>query len=37
MKAHQLQALIEGMLEAVILVDPITLRILAANRAVHGC
>ncbi|MBC3877648.1 EAL domain-containing protein [Undibacterium sp. FT79W] len=36
MKAHQLQALIEGMLEAVILVDPITLRILAANRAVHG-
>lgn len=36
MKAHQLQALIEGMLEAVILVDPVTLRILAANRAVYG-
>jgi len=35
MKAHQLQALIEGMLEAVILVDPISLRILAANRAIH--
>lgn len=35
MKPHQLQALIEGMLEAVILVDPINLRILAANRSAH--
>ncbi len=35
MKAHQWQALIEGLLEAVILVDPIQLRIVAANRAIH--
>ena len=35
MKAHQWQALIEGMLEAILLVDPIQLRIVAANRAVH--
>ena len=33
MKPHQWQALIEGMLEAVILVDPISLHIMAANRA----
>ncbi|MDE2428632.1 MAG: PAS domain S-box protein, partial [Burkholderiales bacterium] len=35
MKHHQWQALIEGMLEAVILVDPIELRIMAANRSAH--
>ncbi|WP_428717938.1 sensor domain-containing protein [Undibacterium curvum] len=35
MKPHQLQALIEGMLEAVILVDPIELKIIAANRQIH--
>ncbi|MFZ6771733.1 sensor domain-containing protein [Undibacterium sp. SXout7W] len=35
MKPHQWQALIEGMLEAVILVDPIPLRIMAANRTAH--
>ncbi|MDY7539525.1 EAL domain-containing protein [Undibacterium sp. RTI2.1] len=36
MKTHQWQALIEGMLEAVLLVDPIQLRILAANRSAHA-
>ncbi|MBI3285383.1 MAG: EAL domain-containing protein [Burkholderiales bacterium] len=36
MKPHQWQALIEGMLEAVLLVDPIGLRILAANRSAHA-
>lgn len=35
MKTQQWQALIEGMLEAVLLVDPLQLRILAANRAAH--
>lgn len=35
MKAAQWQALIEGMLEAVLLVDPLQLRILAANRSAH--
>ena len=35
MKPHQWQALIEGMLEAVLLVDPIALRIMAANRTAH--
>jgi PAS domain-containing protein len=35
MKTAQWQALIEGMLEAVLLVDPIQLHILAANRAAH--
>jgi len=35
MKSHQLQSLIDGMLEAVILVDPIQLRILTANRTAH--
>ncbi|BBB63729.1 histidine kinase [Undibacterium sp. KW1] len=35
MKAHPWQSLIEGLLEAVILVDPIQLRIVAANRAIH--
>ncbi|MCH8621402.1 bifunctional diguanylate cyclase/phosphodiesterase [Undibacterium sp. TS12] len=35
MKSHPWQALIEGLLEAVILVDPIQLRILAANNAIH--
>ncbi|MFZ6655182.1 sensor domain-containing protein [Undibacterium sp. TJN19] len=35
MRPHQWLALIEGMLEAVILVDPIQLRIVAANRAMH--
>ena len=35
MKPHQWQPLIEGMLEAVLLVDPIQLRILGANRSAH--
>ncbi|MFZ6777552.1 sensor domain-containing protein [Undibacterium sp. Ji83W] len=35
MKAHPWQSLIEGLLEAVILVDPIQLRIVAANQAIH--
>ncbi len=35
MKPHQLQPMIEGMLEAIILVDPIQLRILTANRTAH--
>ncbi|MBI3730519.1 MAG: EAL domain-containing protein [Burkholderiales bacterium] len=35
MKAHPWQSLIEGLLEAVILVDPIQLRIVAANKAIH--
>ncbi|MDO8179603.1 MAG: EAL domain-containing protein [Undibacterium sp.] len=35
MKTIHWQALIEGMLEAVLLVDPIQLHILAANRAAH--
>lgn len=35
MKAHPWQALIEGLLEAIILVDPIQLRIVAANKAIH--
>jgi diguanylate cyclase (GGDEF)-like protein/PAS domain S-box-containing protein len=35
MKPHPLQGVIEGMLEAVILVDPIQLKILTANRAAH--
>ncbi|MCU6434417.1 EAL domain-containing protein [Undibacterium sp. Jales W-56] len=35
MKAPQWQALIEGMLEAVLLVDPIQLMVLAANRSAH--
>ncbi len=35
MKTQQWQALIEGMLEGVLLVDPLALRILAANRAAH--
>jgi diguanylate cyclase (GGDEF)-like protein/PAS domain S-box-containing protein len=34
-KPHQWQPLIEGMLEAVLLVDPIQLRILGANRSAH--
>ena len=35
MKSAQWQAMIEGMLEAVLLVDPIHLTIMAANRAAH--
>ena len=35
MKAHPWQALIEGLLESIILVDPIQLRIVAANRSIH--
>lgn len=35
MKTMHWQALIEGMLEGVLLVDPIQLHILAANRAAH--
>ncbi|WP_394778031.1 EAL domain-containing protein [Undibacterium sp.] len=35
MKPHRWQPLIEGMLEAVLLVDPIQLRILGANRSAH--
>ncbi|MES2107081.1 MAG: EAL domain-containing protein [Pseudomonadota bacterium] len=35
MKPHQWQPLIEGMLEAVLLVDPIQLRVLGANRSAH--
>ncbi|MFZ6843642.1 sensor domain-containing protein [Undibacterium sp. RuTC16W] len=35
MKTQQWQALIEGMLEAVLLVDPIELLVLAANRSAH--
>ncbi|MFZ6735759.1 sensor domain-containing protein [Undibacterium sp. Ji42W] len=35
MKAHPWQSLIEGLLEAVILVDPIQLRIVAANKSIH--
>lgn len=35
MKNQQWQALIEGMLEAVLLVDPIELLVLAANRSAH--
>ena len=36
MKTQQWQALIEGMLEAVLLVDPLELRIQAANRAAYS-
>jgi diguanylate cyclase (GGDEF)-like protein/PAS domain S-box-containing protein len=35
MKTAQWLALIEGMLEAVLLIDPLQLRVLAANRAAH--
>jgi diguanylate cyclase (GGDEF)-like protein/PAS domain S-box-containing protein len=35
-KAHAWLPLIEGMLESVLLVDPIQLRIMAANRAAHA-
>ena len=35
MNVLQWQAMIEGMLEAVLLIDPVQLRIVAANRAVH--
>ncbi|MBX9869745.1 MAG: PAS domain S-box protein, partial [Burkholderiaceae bacterium] len=35
MNVLQWQAMIEGMLEAVLLIDPVELRIVAANRAVH--
>lgn len=35
MNVLQWQAMIEGMLEAVVLIDPVELRIVAANRAVH--
>jgi len=35
MKAHPWQSMIEGLLEAIILVDPIQLRIVAANQAIH--
>jgi diguanylate cyclase (GGDEF)-like protein/PAS domain S-box-containing protein len=35
MKSPQWPALIEGMLEAVLLVDPLQLRIVAANRSAH--
>jgi len=35
MKAHPWQSMIEGLLEAIILVDPIQLRIVAANQAMH--
>lgn len=35
MKAHPWQSMIEGLLEAIILVDPIHLRIVAANQAMH--
>ena len=35
MKPAQWLALIEGMLEAVLLIDPVNLRVLVANRAAH--
>jgi diguanylate cyclase (GGDEF)-like protein/PAS domain S-box-containing protein len=35
MNVLQWQAMIEGMLEAVVLIDPVELRIVAANRAIH--
>ena len=35
MKTAQWLALIEGMLEAVLLIDPVQLRVLVANRAAH--
>lgn len=35
MKTAQWLALIEGMLEAVLLIDPLQLRVMAANRAAH--
>ncbi len=36
MSPQQLHSLIEGMLDAVLIVDPISLQIIAANRTMHG-